>query len=108
MSLGSRMKTEVDVYARTAESDTWTLQATALQADIRRLTASGARRESVLLEPDITHKARVTKHSALIAGRRLREVPDGPEYVIRVVRAPGRPTYQYQVCLLAEAEEATQ
>ena len=100
------MRDRVEVWARDQEADTWVRTAARLYANIRRLTAQGARHESELLEPDITHKAHVTRHDSLEPGRRLRRVSDGAEFIIRVVREWERPSRLYTVVLLTEAKAA--
>ena len=98
------MREKVEVWARDQEADTWVRVAGRLYASLRRLTAQGARHESELLEPDITHKAHVTRHDSLEPGRRLRRVSDGAEFIIRVIREWDRPSRLYAVVLLTEAK----
>lgn len=108
MSLGSRMTQKIEVWARTEESDAWTMLVSDLRAMITQLSASGARRESFLLEPDVTHVCRCELSGELIAGRRVRDAESGAEYIIRVVRNHDRPPPGYARLGIAEAKAATE
>jgi len=97
------MRERCGVYQRTAGTDTWVRVAT-LSGSIEELTAFGARRESKLLEPDVTHSGRFPRNGYLKAGVRVRRLSDNAEWVVKVARDNTRPAPGHAHLLLAEAE----
>lgn len=102
MSLHGRMRDDFAIYERTAEADTLTRVAT-VRGYTTQLSADGARRQSVNLDPDVTHSGRFAKDDEIIAGRRVRRLSDDHEWTIKTVREQGPPPGHYHV-LLADAE----
>lgn len=102
MSLHGRMRDTFAIYARTAESDTLVRKAT-VRGYTTQLTADGARRASVQLDPEVTHSARMQRSDEIIAGRRVRRLSDDAEWTVKAVREQGPPPGHYHV-LLADAE----
>ena len=99
MTIWSDMTERVQVYERTVETDTWTpLVGGRFPASVSLLNPSAARRESVLLEPEVTHTVRVPFTSVLKAGQRLLVLSDRAEYVIRYVRPRMKPRPGFVVC----------
>ncbi len=96
------MRDTYAIYARTAEADTFTRVAT-VRGSVTVLSAEGARRQSLQLDPEVTHSGRFQKDSAIIAGRRVRRLSDDHEWTIKTVREQGPPPGHYHV-LLADAE----
>lgn len=106
MSLGSRMTERMQVYARTAETDTWAVVVnTPLACSLEALSPSGSRRESGnQFDPDVTHTARCNKRTDILVGYRLRLMRDGTEYTVKSVRTRTRPGAGFTVLGLAQAE----
>ncbi len=102
MSLHGRMRDRFAIYERTAEADTFTRVAT-VRGYITTLSADGARRQSLQLDPEVTHSGRFQKDSAILAGRRVRRLSDDHEWTIKTVREQGPPPGHCHV-LLADAE----
>lgn len=96
------MRDTYAIYARTAEADTFTRVAT-VRGSVTVLSAEGARRQSLQLDPEVTHSGRFQKDSAIIAGRRVRRLSDDHEWTIKAVREQGPPPGHCHV-LLADAE----
>jgi hypothetical protein len=84
LGLGSAMRDEISIWARTAESDDWAVVATGARAALTELDARGRRRTDVYLDPEITHVARVPLmwEDELVEGRRIVRTSDGAEFVI--------------------------
>lgn len=109
MSFESLLKDSVRVFTRTAETETWTSVAgigSALPCKITELSASGARRESRLLEPDVTHTCRLRPNTHIAAGQRLQRQSDKQEFVVRNLRTHTRPGPGQLILGLAEVESA--
>ena len=109
MSFGGLLKDSVRVYSRTAETETWVRVAgipTVLPCKITPLSASGARRESRLLEPDVTHVCRLRLEVHIAAGQRLQRQSDGQEFVVRNLRTQTHPAPGQLILGLAEVENA--
>jgi len=106
MGLTARMTDMVDVYERTRGGDTWTAVGATIPALITALNASGQRRESAQLEPDVTHMARLplSADGQVRAGNRLRRTSDGAEWVVRFVRAHGTAATKHVAVGLAQVE----
>ena len=96
------MRDTYAIYARAAEADTFTRVAT-VRGYTTQLSADGARRQSVNLDPEVTHSARLQKDDAILAGRRVRRLSDDHEWTIKAVREQGPPPGHCHV-LLADAE----
>ena len=108
MGLYDAMRTRATVWARTAETETWRdVTIGPLLIDLRELTAEGARRESRLDVPDVTHTARCRVATEIQVGRRLKRASDGAEFVVKNTRTHDRPPPGHMVVLLAWVEPAT-
>ena len=107
MSFQSRMQDRVAVYAKTAEADTWTrVGDSVLRCCITELSASGARRESRLLEPDVTHVCRMLPNSKIEAGQRFQRQSDKQEFSVRNLRNHRSPSPGQLIVGLAEVANA--
>ena len=102
MSLHGRMRDSFAIYARTAEADTFSRVAT-VRGYTTTLSADGARRQSLQLDPEVTHSGRFARDDEIIAGRRVRRLSDDHEWTIKAVREQGPPPGHCHV-LLADAE----
>lgn len=107
MALSDWLSDAVDVYRRTPEADTWTRLASEVAALITPVSAQGARREAMLLEPDVTHVGHMALNMTVAAGQRLKRVSDGAEFVVRAVRAYDQPFLVEQHTALSLTQEAT-
>jgi hypothetical protein len=87
LNLAAAMREEIAIWARTPETDEWAL-VTGARAAITELDLRGRRTTALLLDPDITHVARVPLawQSYLAEGRRMVRQSDGQEFVIGPVR----------------------
>lgn len=106
MSFIGLLTAEVRVYTRDAEADTWTALPYPIRCRITALSASGARRESVLLEPDVTHTCRTTKTSLIVGGQRLKRTSDDQEFEVKSVRIQDKPVPGQTIIGLAEVANA--
>lgn len=109
MSFQGLLKDAVTVYARTPESDVWAMVGTGLRplpCKLTPLSASGARRESRLAEPDVTHTCRMLPNAAVAAGQRLQRASDGQEFVVRSVRTQSHPVPGQMILGVAEVANA--
>ena len=109
MSFESLLQDSVRVYSRTAETETWVRVAgiaTALPCKITPLSASGARRESRLLEPEVTHTCRLRPNEHVAAGQRLQRQSDKQEFVVRNLRTQTHPAPGQLILGVAEVENA--
>lgn len=107
MSFASLLKDSVRVYSRTAETETWVRVSgigAALPCKITPLSASGARRESRLLEPEVTHTCRLRPNAHIAAGQRLQRQSDKQEFVVRNLRTQTHPVPGQLVLGIAEVE----
>jgi len=108
-ALGSAMRTEIAIWARTAESDTWVVQVASARACITPLDARGRRSTSVYLDPEISHVARVPLawEAYLIEGRRIVRASDGQEFVIGPTQDNGDSVPRHVRAYLKAAEAVT-
>ena len=109
MSFEGLLKDAVRVFARAAETETWTHVSgmpNVLPCKITPLSASGARRESRLLEPEVTHTCRLRPNTHLAAGQRLQRMSDKQEFVVRNLRTQTHPVPGQLILGLAEVENA--
>lgn len=106
MGLTARMTDTVTVYARARGADTWAQVDYPLPALITALNASGQRRESTQLDPEVTHMGRLplSADGHVSAGNRLRRSSDGAEWVVRFVRAHGTAATKHVAVGLAHVE----
>jgi len=109
MTLEGRMTDLVEVWERTAESDTWTIAARDCPAMITLQQPGGARREFMLgTDSTVTHIARMqySDSDTVKAGRRLRRAADSSrviaEWEIVAVRPRAEPRPGFLVVLLVE------
>jgi hypothetical protein len=94
------------VYTRTAETENWVLQQTqSIRCRITPLSASGARRESRLPDPDITHTCRMLPNTLIAAGQRLQRQSDEAEFIVKATRTQDKPGQGQLIVGLAEAEK---
>ena len=101
------MTDHVWVYARTAETDTWTrFIGTLFPIAITELSAGGTRREVALMETGASHTARTIRDTRIIAGHMLKRVSDDAEFVIRAVRHLTRPVPGQTTLTLTQEEAA--
>lgn len=109
-SLGSAMREEIAIWSRTAESSTWTVVIASARAAISELDLRGRRATSVVLDPDITHVARVpiAWQTYLVAGRRIVRASDGREWIIGPVRDNSASVQPHVRAYLKAAEAVTQ
>lgn len=82
---------KVNVYTKEEEADTWTRGPETLRCRITALSASGARRESPLPEPNVTHICRLAKTDLILGGQHLKRLSDGQEFEVRSVRSQDYP-----------------
>lgn len=109
VSFQSLLKDSVRVFARTAETETWVHVSgtpNSLPCKITPLSASGARRESRLLEPDVTHTCRLRPNTHIAAGQRLQRQSDKQEFVVRNLRTQTHPVPGQLIIGLGEVENA--
>lgn len=93
------------VYTRTVESETWVLQQTLpIRCRITPLSASGARRESRLPEPDVTHICRMLPNTLIAAGQRLQRQSDSQEFIVKAAREQAKPGQGQLIVSLAKVE----
>ena len=106
MSFDSLLKDRVRVFSRTAETETWSpvMHIGELPCKITPLSASGARRESRLLEPEVTHTCRLRPNEYIAAGQRLQRQSDDAEFVVRNLREQTHPVPGQLILGLTEVE----
>ena len=107
MSFDSLLIDRATIHERTAESDVWTqVGRQPVRIRMAQTSPSGARAESPLLETGATHRARCRVDERVIAGRRLKRIGDGAEFLVLTVRLHPRPVPGQMVINLAEVEGA--
>lgn len=108
MSFASLLRDSVRAYAKAPESDTWVqVPGTGLLAcKLTPLSASGARRESRLPEPDVTHTCRLVVNALLETGQRLQRQSDQQEFVVRSARTQTHPVPGQTILGVAEVASA--
>ncbi len=106
MSLQSLLNTTVHVYTRDEEADTWTRGPETLRCRITALSASGARRESPLPEPNVTHICRMVRTDLITGGQHLKRLSDGQEFEVRSVRHQDAPVPGQTIIGLAQVANA--
>lgn len=106
MSYGGLLLGGVRTMTRQEETDTWALSGQVYACRITALSANGARRESVLPEPDVTHVGRVRYGVGIAAGQRIKDVHTGNEYEVRAVREHEYPRPGQCILSLAQVANA--
>lgn len=95
MSFDSLLVNRATIHARTKETELWPAVGGTVACRITALSAGGARRESRIEDPDVTHVCRMRPNSLVAVGQRFRDTATGNEYEVKTLRehpvpAPGQ------------------